>query len=76
MHSRKNFDLYTESTVNYGWLTLDRAGIICAGYDEINGGEVYSIPLGGSLHKQPYAIAGSGSTVWLSSLFMYLKEYC
>lgn len=38
------------------------AGIIVAGFDEKNGGEVYSIPLGGSMHKQPYAIAGSGST--------------
>ncbi|KAH3665789.1 hypothetical protein OGAPHI_003977 [Ogataea philodendri] len=37
------------------------AGIICAGYDEKTGGEVYSIPLGGSLHKHNYTIAGSGS---------------
>ncbi|KAA8909419.1 hypothetical protein TRICI_004486 [Trichomonascus ciferrii] len=37
------------------------AGIILAGYDEKTGGEVYQIPLGGSLHKQDYAIAGSGS---------------
>ncbi|KAL6946572.1 Proteasome subunit beta type-1 [Hanseniaspora osmophila] len=38
------------------------AGIIVAGFDKKNKGEVYSIPLGGSLHKQKYAIAGSGST--------------
>ncbi|CDH12690.1 probable Proteasome component PRE3 [Zygosaccharomyces bailii ISA1307] len=38
------------------------AGIIVAGYDEKNKGQVYSIPIGGSLHKQSYAIAGSGST--------------
>lgn len=38
------------------------AGIILAGYDDQSGGEVYSIPLGGSLHKQEYAIGGSGST--------------
>lgn len=38
------------------------AGIIVAGYDEQNGGEVYSIPLGGSVHKGEYAIAGSGSS--------------
>ncbi|KAK9452375.1 nucleophile aminohydrolase [Limtongia smithiae] len=38
------------------------AGIICAGYDSRYGGEVYSIPLGGSVHKQQYAIAGSGSS--------------
>ncbi|CCF57631.1 hypothetical protein KAFR_0C06350 [Kazachstania africana CBS 2517] len=39
------------------------AGIIVAGFDDKNEkGEVYSIPLGGSIHKQKYAIAGSGST--------------
>lgn len=38
------------------------AGIIVAGYDEKTGGEIYSIPIGGSMHKQDYAIAGSGST--------------
>lgn len=38
------------------------AGIIVAGYDPVTGGEIYSVPLGGSVHKQPYAIAGSGST--------------
>lgn len=35
--------------------------MIVAGYDERTNGEVYSIPLGGSVHKQPFAIAGSGS---------------
>lgn len=29
---------------------------------------MYSIPLGGSLHKQPFAIGGSGST--------YIYGYC
>ncbi|KAG7666205.1 PRE3 [[Candida] subhashii] len=38
------------------------AGIIVAGYDKKNGGQVYSVPIGGSIHKQEYAIAGSGST--------------
>jgi 20S proteasome subunit beta 1 len=38
------------------------AGIIIAGYDPRHGGQVYSIPLGGSLHKQSFAIGGSGST--------------
>lgn len=44
------------------------AGMIIAGYDHRKGGEVYSIPLGGSLHKAPYAIGGSGST--------YIYGYC
>ena len=37
------------------------ASIIVAGWDEARGGSVYSIPLGGALVKQPYAIGGSGS---------------
>jgi 20S proteasome subunit beta 1 len=44
------------------------AGMIIAGWDARNGGQVYSIPLGGSLHKQAYAIGGSGST--------YIYGYC
>jgi 20S proteasome subunit beta 1 len=46
----------------------DSAGLIIAGWDERHGGQVYSIPLGGSLHKQSYAIGGSGST--------YIYGYC
>ena len=46
----------------------DSAGLIIAGWDERHGGQVYSIPLGGSLHKQAYAIGGSGST--------YIYGYC
>lgn len=34
------------------------AGIIVAGWDEKNGPSVYNIPLGGSLHRQPFAIGG------------------
>ncbi len=44
------------------------AGLIIAGWDERHGGQVYSIPAGGSLHKQSYAIGGSGST--------YIYGYC
>lgn len=42
--------------------------MIIAGWDKRHGGSVYSIPLGGSLHKQKYAIGGSGST--------YIYGYC
>eukprot|EP00189_Rhodosorus_marinus_P005011 CAMPEP_0113959366 /NCGR_PEP_ID=MMETSP0011_2-20120614/4107_1 /TAXON_ID=101924 /ORGANISM="Rhodosorus marinus" /LENGTH=220 /DNA_ID=CAMNT_0000970675 /DNA_START=114 /DNA_END=776 /DNA_ORIENTATION=- /assembly_acc=CAM_ASM_000156 len=38
------------------------AAIICAGYDKHEGGQVYSITLGGSILKQPFAISGSGSS--------------
>jgi 20S proteasome subunit beta 1 len=49
-------------------LIIGRAGMIIAGWDRRHGGQVYSIPLGGSLHKQSYAIGGSGST--------YIYGYC
>ncbi len=38
------------------------AGILVAGWDEIKGGQVYSIPVGGALLERPYSIGGSGST--------------
>lgn len=56
-------------TFAYRVLThTNSAGLIIAGWDERHGGQVYSIPLGGSLHKQPYSIGGSGST--------YIYGYC
>ena len=38
------------------------AGIICGGWDPYDGGQVYEIPLGGTLMKQDFALGGSGST--------------
>ena len=37
------------------------AAIIVAGWDPVEGGTVYSIPLGGSMVKESWAIGGSGS---------------
>lgn len=37
------------------------AGIIVAGWDKLNGGRVFNIPLGGGVFEQPWAIGGSGS---------------
>jgi 20S proteasome subunit beta 1 len=56
----RTMDMYTNNPHS--------AGIIIAGWDHRHGGQVYSIPLGGSLHKQSYAIGGSGST--------YIYGYC
>lgn len=36
------------------------AGIIIAGCDKYSGGSVYTINLGGTMMKQPYAIGGAG----------------
>lgn len=37
------------------------AGIIVAGYDDVHGGQVYSVPLGGMVIRQKMTIGGSGS---------------
>lgn len=44
------------------------AGIIVGGYDAHKGGQVYTIPLGGAMVRQPFAIGGSGSS--------YIYGYC
>jgi 20S proteasome subunit beta 1 len=38
-----------------------QAGMIIAGWDPIEGGAVYALPLGGTLLKVPFSIGGSGS---------------
>ncbi len=52
----------------YGNKDALSAGIIVAGWDKLDGGSVYTVPLGGSIHKQPFSIGGSGST--------YIYGYC
>ncbi|CAG9464682.1 unnamed protein product [Pedinophyceae sp. YPF-701] len=38
-----------------------QAGMIVAGWDSVRGGQVYGVPLGGTLLRVPYTIGGSGS---------------
>jgi len=38
------------------------ASIIVGGWDKYKGGQVFTIPLGGALVQQPFAIGGSGSS--------------
>lgn len=38
------------------------AGVIVGGWDPVEKGSVYNIPLGGTCIKMPFAIGGSGST--------------
>ncbi|KAK9744849.1 Proteasome subunit [Popillia japonica] len=38
------------------------AGILVAGWDKRNGGQVYSVPIGGMCVRQPVSIGGSGSS--------------
>uniref|UniRef100_A0A6G3MIA8 proteasome endopeptidase complex n=1 Tax=Henneguya salminicola TaxID=69463 RepID=A0A6G3MIA8_HENSL len=42
--------------------------MIVAGWDSVQGGQVYAIPLGGMLYEAPYIIGGSGS-IFLYSYF-------
>ena len=37
------------------------AGLIVGGWDPYEGGQVYEIPLGGTIMRQKFAIGGSGS---------------
>eukprot|EP00914_Ancora_sagittata_P023302 GHVO01046124.1.p1 GENE.GHVO01046124.1~~GHVO01046124.1.p1 ORF type:complete len:205 (+),score=36.29 GHVO01046124.1:29-616(+) len=46
----------------YNYKHMLSAGMIVAGWDEREGAQVYSIPLGGTLLRQPFSIGGSGST--------------
>ena len=45
-----------------------QAAVIVAGWDRKKGGQVFSIPLGGTIVEQPFAIGGSGS--------IYIYGFC
>lgn len=51
--------IYWCAAVYSCFLKSFKAGIICAGYDDTDGPSVYSIPLGGTLVRQPFAIGGA-----------------
>ncbi len=53
---------YMFQKVCYEYRDQLSAGIIVAGWDQEKGGQVYSIPLGGMMVRQPASIGGSGST--------------
>ncbi|OMJ70698.1 hypothetical protein SteCoe_31259 [Stentor coeruleus] len=54
--------------MNYSNKDFLRASIIVAGWDPVQGPQVYEIPLGGSMVQVPFAISGSGSG--------YIYGYC
>lgn len=45
----------------YNYRDQMKAGLIVAGYDDRLGGQVYCLPLGGMMVRQPISIGGSGS---------------
>ncbi|KAB7498527.1 Proteasome subunit beta type-6 [Armadillidium nasatum] len=55
----------TFKEICYNYRDRLTAGIIVAGWDKMKKGQVYIIPLGGMMLRQPVAIGGSGSTfIW------------
>uniref|UniRef100_A0A452GMS2 Proteasome 20S subunit beta 6 n=1 Tax=Gopherus agassizii TaxID=38772 RepID=A0A452GMS2_9SAUR len=38
------------------------AGIIVAGWDRCKGGQVFAVPMGGMMVRQPFSVGGSGSS--------------
>ena len=56
--------------INYGNKNMNQgqglmAAMICAGWDAQRGGQVFSLPIGGSMVPVKWAVDGSGSTfIW------------
>ncbi|GJZ92462.1 proteasome subunit beta type-6 [Tanacetum coccineum] len=48
--------------LSYSNKNMLQTGIIVGGWDKYEGGKIYSIPLGGTIIEQPFAIGGSGSS--------------
>ncbi|EPS62624.1 hypothetical protein M569_12165, partial [Genlisea aurea] len=48
--------------LSYGNKNFLQTGLIVGGWDKYEGGKIYSIPLGGTILEQPFAIGGSGSS--------------
>jgi len=38
------------------------SSLIIGGYDNVDGFSIYCVPMGGSMFKREFALAGSGST--------------
>ncbi|XP_077216166.1 N-terminal nucleophile aminohydrolases (Ntn hydrolases) superfamily protein [Tasmannia lanceolata] len=48
--------------LSYNNKRMLETGMIVGGWDKYEGGQIYSVPLGGTLLEQPFAIGGSGSS--------------
>lgn len=51
-----------------------QAGLIVAGYDSREGGQVYAVPLGGTLVKVPFSIGGHSHFFPIHSVAGQLKS--
>ncbi|VDM32702.1 unnamed protein product [Hydatigera taeniaeformis] len=52
----------TMQNLCYGYRDSLTAGMFVAGWDAENGGQIYAIPVGGMLIRQPAVLGGSGSS--------------
>lgn len=50
------------------------AGVIIGGWDPKDGGQVYTVTLGGTLQRQKFSIGGSGSTYIYGHVDAAFKE--
>ncbi|KAL5706667.1 proteasome endopeptidase complex [Ranunculus cassubicifolius] len=48
--------------LSYNNKAMLQTGLIVGGWDKYEGGKIYSVPLGGTILEQPFAIGGSGSS--------------
>lgn len=51
-----------------------QAGMIVGGWDKYEGGQIFSVPLGGTILRQPFAIGGMFSPVELHGFFSGLHH--
>ncbi|KAK1275672.1 Proteasome subunit beta type-6 [Acorus gramineus] len=51
-----------------------QAGMIVGGWDKYVGGQIYSVPLGGTILQQPFSIGGSGSSYLYGFMDQSWKE--
>ncbi|XP_075252101.1 uncharacterized protein LOC142344382 [Convolutriloba macropyga] len=64
----------TFQDLSYNYRDQLTCGFVVAGWDEVKGGQVYLIPLGGLIHRMPWAMGGSGSTYIYGYMDYSFKE--
>lgn len=59
---------------SYSNKNMLETGLIIGGWDKYEGGKIYSVPLGGTILEQPFAIGGSGSSYLYGFMDQAWKE--
>lgn len=55
-------------TIFFIFQNMLQAGMIVGGWDKYEGGQIFSVPLGGTILRQPFAIGGIYIMANVSSL--------